>query len=74
MRFRIRRTSNYGDTPPCEEAYTVPGEINPEKWWCDWYVNINTLEELLAFNKKHGDLVLMIRNEPTIEIYDTYRE
>jgi len=34
-------------------------------------IEINSLEELLAFTEKWGDIVL---NNDTIEIYDYYRE
>lgn len=39
---------------------------------------VNCLDDLLAFQRKHGDLVLKEASEdhetPTIEIYDGYRE
>jgi hypothetical protein len=43
-----------------------------------WFVEINSLEELIAFQNKYGDLVLQKSyDNPSIlkiEIYDTYRE
>lgn len=40
-----------------------------------WVVKIENLEDLIKFNKKYGDLVLSIdEGNPSIEIYDTYRE
>ena len=43
-----------------------------------WFIDINTLEELINFKNKYGELVLQnsIYNEDiiVIEIYDTYRE
>lgn len=45
----------------------------------DWFVEIDTLEALLAFRQKHGPIILDEREDrlsplPTIEIYDGYRE
>lgn len=37
----------------------------------EWYVTIDTLEELIKFIQKYGKLVI---NEDFIEIYDYYRE
>lgn len=45
-----------------------------------WVIEINSLEELLAFSKKHIDNRLVINTidwynyNPSIEIYDDYRE
>lgn len=43
-----------------------------------WFIDINTLTDLITFTKKYGNLVLetAICNENilAIEIYDTYRE
>lgn len=42
-----------------------------------WFVDIETLEDLVAFMDKHGDLVLQRDHPnlpPEIEIYDDYRE
>ena len=74
MRFRITRTSNYDDAQPCEEAYTLSGEDDPSERRCDWYIHIDTLGELLAFSQKYGELILNTLNDPSIEIYDTWRE
>ena len=44
----------------------------------DWTIEINSLEELIAFRKKYGELVLTASVLPEIdneiEIYDDYRE
>ena len=37
-----------------------------------WFITIDTLEELIAFSDKYGALV--VDTEPSIEIYDGYRE
>lgn len=43
-----------------------------------WFVEIDTLDALVAFAKEHGQLVLAHEDWPTdgpsIEIYDGYRE
>ena len=74
MRFRIMRTSGLGYDSPCEGAYTLPDEHDPNNWYHKWYADLNTLEELLALSKKHGDLIINTEFEPSIEIYDGYRE
>lgn len=80
MRFLITRTSDFWGiekNKPCEEAVKRQVIYNNEKR-TRWCVEINNLDELLAFNKKYGDLILS-RTEsepsyPEIEIYDDYRE
>jgi hypothetical protein len=65
VKFRIYRTSFYcAPAEPCEEAFQESGL---------WFVEIATLEELIAFSAKHGDLVFHAEGD-TIEIYDDYRE
>jgi len=40
-----------------------------------WVIEIKDLDELIKFNKVHGDLVLSTdEGNPSIEIYDSYRE
>lgn len=44
-----------------------------------WFITINSLEELMAFQEKYGNLVLQKSYNnpssiPEIEIYDSYRE
>lgn len=63
--YIVSRTSAWMDTKPCEEAYRKEGE----KY--DWYVRINSLEDLMNFIKKYGKVVV---NEGSIEIYDDWRE
>ena len=72
MKFKVERTSDiWNDKQPCPEAiretigaYDVPT--------IDWFVNIDTLEELVAFAKEHGPELVF--EDGRIEIYDTYRE
>ena len=71
MRFFVTRTSSPLEYSPCENAYrgSKPLEKN------DWFVNINTLEELIAFKNIHGKIILDdFVSDPSIEIYDDYRE
>lgn len=65
MQFKIRRTSEYSGGSPCIEAVKIAEE--------EYEVEINTLEQLLDFSKRHGDLVFK-GDPPSIEIYDDYRE
>ena len=70
MTFKIERTSlsydNYKNenknVKPCKEAYKKGNY---------YFIDINSLEELLNFTVKYGEII--IYNE-TLEIYDDYRE
>ena len=73
MRFRIKRTSDRKNCP-CRESV-----FNRETQ--EYNIEINTLEELVAFSEKYGELILKDDNYygkekyiPSIEIYDDYRE
>lgn len=82
MRFIITRTSRYiySEENPCDGAtkekiftdWKEPVEVTA------WFKEINTLEELLAFIKKNGQIVIgkSYQNKKylEIEIYDDYRE
>ena len=74
MRFKITRTSGWYNNPPCKEAYTLPEEYDPRAWYQTWYIDINSLDELIKFVDKYGEIVVSTENDPYIEIYDTYRE
>ena len=39
-----------------------------------WVVEIETLDDLVEFSKKYGELVLNFKDCLEIEIYDDYRE
>lgn len=67
MRFKLYRTSGGYSQCPHDLAHQI-GE--------EWFIDIISLEELLDFNKECGhDLVLTcFRDQPELEIYDTYRE
>jgi hypothetical protein len=44
----------------------------------EWFIDIASLDDLMAFYEKHGELVLTAtvgdESVPCIEIYDGYRE
>jgi hypothetical protein len=55
------------------------GHIKRDIYTTAWFIEINTLEDLLKFIKKHGNCIItqsdwLIKSCPSIEIYDTYRE
>ena len=80
MRFRIIRASNEAKKP-CKEAYKGTREIyfkgNVIIDDC-WYIDINSLEELLKLIKKYGDLIIQKEDDNNkkllIMIYDDYIE
>ena len=64
----------YEQVPPAEETafgYTGRILVSKEIEITEAFVEINSLEELLAFVAKYGRIVL---SENEIEIYDDYRE
>ena len=64
MIFCVYRTNSFLDNPqPCPTAYKE-GE--------NWYIKIDTLEELLDFRREIDEELVFNLN--TIEIYDDYRE
>lgn len=80
MKFIVHRTSEYRDIQPCVgaefEEYKVRSYLGEERIIKNFFVNINTLEELLNFMEKHGRIVLdkNFDGELSLEIYDTWRE
>ena len=80
MEFTVYRTSRglwYDipkEEPPCKGA--TPRTYKDGDTY--WVINIDTLEDLLAFVKEHGEIVLEHEQHATlgmhsIEIYDGYR-
>lgn len=74
MKFIVSRTSLWGNnSSPCKEAKQEMSEDGPI-----WTIEINTLEELIAFRKKYGEIILTVSVLPEIdneiEIYDDCRE
>ncbi len=90
MRFRIARTGNCIDAPaPVEHdtLETIPPQESDSIWsdGPEYYVTINTLEELIALDHAAGDHGLILHFVPTdrgwyrdkqphITIYDGYNE
>lgn len=71
MEFRVTRSSQFFDEKPRNVK-------NIYKKGDNWYIKINTLEELLAFENKYGALIISKdwdnQDGMQIEIYDDYRE
>ena len=82
MKFVVSSTSGESREQPCEEA--IRGSIEREnkiynKSTVDvWFVEINTLEELIKFYEENGDIIIKDcfwnKSYTEIEIYDDYRE
>lgn len=69
MKYQIYRTSDwFGEEKPCQKAYKEIGDIETIS---DWYINIDTLEQLQELIEEVDTVVL---SKTSIEIYDTYRE
>jgi hypothetical protein len=60
VRFTIRRASDFNGVP-CGEAIRVEDF---------WEVEIATLDALLAFVDKHGDVIVEQGEPPSLMIYD----
>lgn len=71
MEFRVTRSSQFFDEKPRNVK-------NIYEKGDGWYIKINTLEELIAFENKYGSLIIEKnwdnQEEMQIEIYDDYRE
>jgi hypothetical protein len=71
MEFRVIRSSQFSD----EKPKNVKGIYKKDD---NWYIKINTLEELIDFYNQYGDLIISQNwdneKEMQIEIYDDYRE
>lgn len=83
MKFKVTRTSIWNDEiSPCKEANRINerGYIQREfpNDSIGWFIEINSLEELMNFKNRYGDIVITNcwenQNITEIEIYDTYRE
>lgn len=78
MKFEVTRSSN------CPEPYEAPCEgavlETVGDGWPRWYIELHTLEELVAFKDLVGteliikDAAYHSGEMPCIEIYDDYRE
>ena len=82
--FRVEKTSLRGSPEkPCDEAVlketqemTSEGSVKPREVWV---VNMDSLDELITFRDKYGELIL--DHDPSfpqipdsLEIYDDWRE
>ena len=61
-------------TVSCEDA-KIARDFPSE----EWVIEVNTLEELLALTKEHGEIIVWpeghaAKGMASVEIYDTYRE
>lgn len=75
MKFVVARASQCvtkEEEPPCEGATFVPnGKFERPQWT----VEIESIEALIAFCKKHGDVVISEGEPlPILLIYDSYIE
>lgn len=82
MKFKVFRSSDWFGKP-CENAYKETSADLPTRqdWFDqDWFVDINSLEELIAFQHSlHSSIIIESEldspyDDLTIEIYDDYRE
>ncbi len=78
MKFMIKRTSAGDDKCPCDESHREEFVYSDGIQTTRWFIEINTLEELIEFSKTYGLLVVGLAWEdwsiPFVEIYDDYRE
>ena len=82
MKFKITRASsfNINEIQPCEEAHKEKfSYIYDDKNICKdgWFIEIETLEDLLKLKEKYGDLIIQDYYDGqilTIVIYDDYVE
>lgn len=81
MKVRIYRTTGYRPKEaPVEGAYAEIVDRTPNNpgvaIWREWFLDIETLEDLAELHKKvEHELVFFVNDgQPTIEIYDNYRE
>lgn len=82
MKFVVSSTSGGYREQSCEEAkrdcIERENKIYNQSTIDVWSVEINTLEELIKFYEKYGDIIikhcLWNKSYKEIEIYDGYRE
>ena len=82
MKFIVQRSSDILtlNGAPCEEAfidYVVVENLSREKKKIKvWCVEINSIEQLIDFRNKYGDIIIskIYDDYDYIEIYDDYCE
>lgn len=80
MKYRVYRTSDWSDKKPCDgaipESKFVENSNGVTVERVDHYINFDSLEELMGFVEKYGEIVVGPGpfGEQRIEIYDDYRE
>ncbi len=75
MKFIVSRTSTWNKIP-CEEA-KLDSIVVDDVTIDVWFIEIDTIEELVKFVDKYGDIVVQdypYDGHKEIEIYDTWRE
>ena len=79
MTFLVDRVSLWGTGCPCEESkqMTLFSDITKrEKEF--WTIQVNSLEELMDFKNKYGDIILQdsirVKGWSEVLIYDGYIE
>ena len=71
MKIEVSRTSFFvSHAKPCDEAFPMEAQ-DETRYHTGWRIEICSLDELMAFIRKYGQIVM---SEKEIEIYDTYRE
>lgn len=74
MRFKVCRTSSSRNrVSPCDGAYH-DAEASKGTGGNVWFIEIQTLEQLIELASKEPIIVSTNGNEPEIEIYDDDRE
>ena len=78
MKIKIRRTSVWDDEKPCQEAYKEKYVSDNGNKYIGWFIDINSLDELLELKEKYGDIIItnniLNQDRLELEIYDTLRE
>lgn len=79
MTFIVDRVSLWGAGCPCEESKQMilfDGISKKEKKF--WTIEVNSLEELMDFKNKYGDIILQdsinVKGWSEVLIYDGYIE
>lgn len=81
MKFVLSRTSS-GDVNVDDKKYKVTKTEEYDEWLEEYidkyFIEINSLEELMEFQKDYGKIIIMDNRYggemKEIEIYDDYRE